>query len=90
MILILLASTLLQLCTGQNLVADLHISEHGAEYNERVEYDPITKAVTYQVPKHNDIVASTTIIHKPTVCSVQPPALLNSSNSNNLGFSGGI
>merc|ERR1712203_550055 len=66
MILILLASTLLQLCTGQNLGADLHISEHGADYNERVEYDPITKAVTYQVPKHNDIVASTTIIHKPT------------------------
>merc|ERR1711953_9248 len=66
MILILLASTLLQLCTGQNLVADLHISEHGADYNERVEYDPITKAVTYQVPKHNDIVAGTTIIHKPT------------------------
>merc|ERR1711953_1142955 len=66
MILILLASTLLQLCTGQNLVADLHISEHGADYNQRVEYDPITKAVTYQVPKHNDIMASTTIIHKPT------------------------
>merc|ERR1711953_20677 len=66
MILILLASTLLQLCTGQNLAADLHISEHGAEYNERVEYDPITKAVTYQVPKHNDIMANTTIIHKPT------------------------
>merc|ERR1711953_950040 len=71
MILILLASTLLQLCTGQNLVADLHISEHGAEYNERVEYDPITKAVTYQVPKHNDIVASTTIIHKPTDTMVE-------------------
>merc|ERR1711997_405839 len=71
MILILLASTLLQLCTGQNLGADLHISEHGAEYNERVEYDPITKAVTYQVPKHNDIVASTTIIHKPTDTMVE-------------------
>jgi len=71
MILILLASTLLQLCTGQNLVADLHISEHGAEYNERVEYDPITKAVTYQVPKHNDIMASTTIIHKPTDTMVE-------------------
>merc|ERR1711953_1362416 len=65
------ASTLLQLCTGQNLVADLHISEHGADYNERVEYDPITKAVTYQVPKHNDIMASTTIIHKPTDTMVE-------------------
>ena len=67
MLLILMASTLLHLCRGQILGTDLRIKEHGAEYNERIEYDPVTKAVTYQVPQHNDIMASTTIIHKPTV-----------------------
>ena len=71
MLLILLASTLLHLSRGHSLEADLHVSEHGAEYNETIEFDPITKAVTYQVPQHNDIMASTTIIHKPTVCSAR-------------------
>lgn len=66
MILVLVASTLLHLCCGQSMVANLHISEHGSEYDQRVEYDPTTKAVTYFVPKHHDIVASSVIIHKPT------------------------
>ena len=69
MLLLLLASSLLPPCRGEALVVDMHISEHGVEYEQKVEYDPITKAVTYKVPKHHDIVASTTIIHKPTVCS---------------------
>ena len=71
MFLILLASTLLHLSRGHSLGADLHISEDGAEFYQRVEYDPLTKAVTYQTPKRNDIMASTAIIHKPTVCSAQ-------------------
>ena len=67
MLVFLLASTLLHICSGQSLVTDLKISEHGADYEQRVEYDPSTKAVTYQVPKHHDKLASTVIIHKPTV-----------------------
>merc|ERR1711953_818489 len=47
MILILLASTLLHLCRGHSLGTDLHTSQHGAEDNQRVEYDLITKAVTF-------------------------------------------
>ena len=71
MILILLASTLLHLCRGHSLGTDLHMSQHGAEDNQRVEYDLITKAVTYGTPKDNDIMASSAIDHKPTVCSAQ-------------------
>ena len=63
----LLASTLLRICSGHSLLANLRISENGADYNQRVEYDPISKAVTYQVPRHHDILASTVILHKPTV-----------------------
>merc|ERR1711874_47612 len=59
MLVFLLASTLLK------------ISEHGADYEQRVEYDPSTKAVTFQVPKHHDILASTVIIHKPTDTMVE-------------------
>merc|ERR1712038_1442759 len=71
MLVFLLASTLLHICSGQSLVTDLKISEHGANYKQRVEYDPSTKAVTYQVPKHHDILASTVIIHKPTDTMVE-------------------
>ena len=71
MLVFLLASTLLHICSGQSLVTDLKISEHGADYKQRVEYDPSTKAVTYQVPKHHNILASTVIIHKPTVSVVR-------------------
>merc|ERR1739845_91059 len=71
MLVFLLASTLLHICSGQSLVTDLKISEHGANYEQRVEYDPSTKAVTYQVPKHHDILASTVIIHKPTDTMVE-------------------
>merc|ERR1711953_1210757 len=63
---VLLVSTLLGVSLADSLVAQLHISEHGAEYDETVEYDPATKAVTYHVPKHHDIVESTTIIHTPS------------------------
>ena len=45
----------------------IRISEHGAEYEETVEYDPATKAVTYHVPKHHNILESTVIIHTPSV-----------------------
>ena len=69
MLVFLLASTLLHICNGQSLKTDLKISEHGANYKQRVEYDPSTKAVTYQVPKHHYILASTVIIHKQTVSS---------------------
>merc|ERR1711874_105201 len=71
MLVFLLASTLLHICSGQSLVTDLKISEHGANHKQRVEYDPSTKAVTYQVPKHHDILASTVIIHKPTDTMVE-------------------
>ena len=71
MFLILLASTLLHLCRGHSLGTDLHTSQHGAEDNQKVEDDLITKAVTYQTPKDNDIMASSTIVPKPTVCSAQ-------------------
>jgi len=71
MLVFLLASTLLHICSGQSLVTDLKISEHGADYEQRVEYDPSTKAVTFQVPKHHDILASTVIIHKPTDTMVE-------------------
>jgi len=71
MLVFLLASTLLHISSGQSLVTDLKISEHGANYEQRVEYDPSTKAVTYQVPKHHDILASTVIIHKPTDTMVE-------------------
>ena len=73
MILFLLASTLLHLCRGHSLGADLHISQQGAEDSQTVEYDPITKAVTDQ----NDIVASTTIVPKPMVCSAQLDSIDN-------------
>merc|ERR1711953_1359193 len=63
---VLLVSTLLGVSLADSPVAQLHISEHGAEYDETVEYDPATKAVTYHVPKHHDIVESTTIIHTPS------------------------
>merc|ERR1711953_382225 len=48
MFLILLASTLLQLCRGHSLGTDLYTSQHGAEDNQKVEYDLITKAVTFE------------------------------------------
>ena len=81
MLVFLLASTLLHICSGQSLVTDLKISEHGADYEQRVEYDPSTKAVTFQVPKHHNILASTVIIHKPTVSSQEASELLNSIQS---------
>ena len=71
MMIALLAFTLLHLSSGKynRYDAKYHISEHGAEYDETIEYDPTTNAVTYQVPKkHHDVVASTVIIHKPSVC----------------------
>ena len=71
MLVFLLASTLLHISSGQSLVTDLKISEHGANYEQRVEYEPSTKAVTYQVPKHHNILASTVIIHKPTVSVIR-------------------
>ena len=73
MILFLLASTLLHLCRGHSLGADLHISEQGAEDSQIVKFDPITKAVSYQ----NDIVASTSIVPKPMVCSAQLDSIVN-------------
>ena len=71
MILILLVSPLLHLCRGHSLGTDFHTSQHGAEDNQRVEYDLITKAVTYETPKEKEIMASSVIVHKPTVCSAQ-------------------
>ena len=44
MFLILLASTLLHLSSGDSLGQSLHISQHGEEFNQRVDYDPITMA----------------------------------------------
>merc|ERR1712154_111277 len=79
MILILLASTLLHLCRGHSLGTDLHMSQHGVEDNQKVEYDLITKAVTYQTPKDNDIMASSTIDNNPRL-SVDP-ARLSSDNT---------
>ena len=83
MIIFMLASTLLHICSGESLVANLHISEHGAEYDQRVEYDPTTKAVTYQVPKHHDIVASTVIIHKPTVRNIDRSLIVLNTQTHN-------
>ena len=64
---ILLVSTLLGVSLGDSLMTKIRISEHGAEYEETVEYDPATKAVTYHVPKHHNILESTVIIHTPSV-----------------------
>ena len=89
MLVFLLASTLLHICSGQSLVTDLKISEHGADYKQRVEYDPSTKAVTFQVPKHHDILDSTVIIHKPLVSSQEASELLFKPDTN-LGYHGGI
>ena len=76
MLVFLLASILLHICSGQSQMTDLKISEHGANYKQRVEFDPSTTAITYRVPKHHDILASTVIIHKPTV-SCQGASELN-------------
>merc|ERR1711953_523159 len=79
MFLILLASTLLHLCRGHSLGTDLHMSQHGAEDNQRVEYDLITKAVTFETPKDNDIMASSAIDDKPTFSA--DPARLSSDST---------
>jgi len=45
------------------LSVDLNIEEHGTRYQQTVEYDPITQAVTYKVPQHNDVLNSINIVH---------------------------
>jgi len=47
----------------QRLSVDLNIEEHGTRYRQTVEYDPVTKAVTYRVPQHNDVDSTVNIIH---------------------------
>ena len=66
---VLLLSTLLSVSLGDTLKTKIRISEHGTEYEESVEYDLATQAVTYHVPKHNNILESTVIIHTPSVSS---------------------
>jgi hypothetical protein len=45
------------------LSVDIDIEEDGTRYQQKVEYDPVTKAVTYSVPSHNDVISSVNIIH---------------------------
>jgi len=45
------------------LSVDLNIEEHGTRYKQTVEYDPVTQALTYKVPHHNDVLSSINIIH---------------------------
>merc|ERR1711953_984793 len=45
------------------LSVDVDIEEDGTRYKQKVEYDPVTKAVTYRVPSHNDVISSVNIIH---------------------------
>jgi len=42
----------------------VNVSEHGANYQQEVEYDPTTMAIKITVPAHHNIDASTLIIHK--------------------------
>jgi len=63
---VLLVSTLLSVSLGDTLKTKIRIFEHGTEYEESVEYDLATQAVTYHVPKHNNILESTVIIHTPS------------------------
>ena len=50
-----------------SLVSKLHINEHGAEYDEDIEYDPDTRAVSITVPPRHHIVGQTLIIHTDSV-----------------------
>ena len=52
---------------SSSLVSKLHISEHGFDYDEDVEYDPETKAITLTVPAHNNVSAQVLILHAETV-----------------------
>ena len=49
------------------LKTSLDIEEDGHHYQQTMEYDPLTMALTISVPAHNSIDASTVIIHKQSV-----------------------
>jgi len=60
----ILASLLFVGCLHcEPLSVDVDIEEDGTRYKQKVEYDPVTKAVTYRVPSHNDVISSVNIIH---------------------------
>jgi len=60
----LAAFCLLGFLNCQHISVDVNIEEDGAQYKQIVEFDPESKAVTFRVPHHNQIVESVTIIHK--------------------------
>ena len=46
--------------------ARLQISEHGANFNETVTFDPTSHLVTFHVPKHHDLEEHITIMDNAT------------------------
>ena len=52
---------------GKLLIGNLDILENGHSYEQSITYDPQDSTMTISVPAHNDIDASTLIIHHPTV-----------------------
>ena len=64
---LLILSLVLGTLHSSSLVSKLHIREHGIDYDEDIEYDPETKAITLTVPAHNDISAQVLILHNETV-----------------------
>ena len=67
---ILFASLLLNLGAltfSTTLTSKLHINEHGAVYDQRVEYDDETRAITLHIPPHHDVLEQTIIIHADSV-----------------------
>ena len=64
---LLLLAALVATLAAETKVSKLHIKEDGTDYNEDIEFDSETKAITLKVPAHNDVGEQKVIIHKDSV-----------------------
>ena len=65
--LLLLLAALVATLAAETKVSKLHIKEDGTDYNEDIEFDSQTKAITLKVPAYNHVGEQKVIIHKDSV-----------------------
>ena len=63
----LLLTALVATLAAETKVSKLHIKEDGTDYNEDIEFDSQTKAITLKVPEYNHVGEQKVIIHKDSV-----------------------